>query len=148
MKIMLRINLIAFVFLCAGCATFPDTTSVNPEITVTNVKFDCVRSIFMNSYMNKGYTIRDVSNTQIVAGRTANNAPFLYHSFYGGAPEERVTITFFPADTPDALRIVATAAYVSNPATANEKVYPSQGTQEDQDLLMSMQSVIENRCRK
>ena len=149
MKIMLRIILIVFVSLLAGCASLPDTTSGNPELILTNVKFDCVQSIFMNSYINQGYTIRNVSSSQIVAGKTTtNSSAFWYRTFYGGAAEERVTISFLPLDTPNALRVVSTAAYVSDPATASEKVFATQGTQEDQEQLMSMQSIIENRCRK
>jgi hypothetical protein len=148
---MQRIILLVFVSLITGCAfaPSPDTTSGNPEIVLTNVKFDCVRSIFMNSYINQGYTIRNVSNTQIVAGKTTtNSSAFWYRTFYGGAAEERVTIFFFPLDTPDALRVVSTAAYVSDPATASEKVFAAEGTQEDQEQLMSMKSIIENNCRK
>lgn len=146
---MNRIILLVFVSLFTGCASLPDTTSGNPELVLTNVKFDCVQSIFMNSYMNQGYTIRNVSNSQIVAGKTTtNSSAFWYRTFYGGAAEERVTISFFPLDTPNSFLVVSTAAYVSDPATASEKVFATQGTQEDQELLMSMQSIIENRCRK
>ena len=147
---MLRLMLIFFAFLLAGCAsvTPPDTESGNPEIILTNIKFNCVRSMFMNSFINQGYTIRNVSNTQIVAGKTATNASLWYHTFYGGAPEERVTILFFPMDTPDSLQVVSTAAYISDPATASEKVFAVQGTQEDQIQLMAMKNIIENRCSK
>lgn len=149
MKIIPRIMLIVFVSLLAGCATLPDTTSGNPEITLTNVKFDCVRSVFMNSFINQGYTIRNVSISQIVAGRTTtNSSAFWYRTYYGGAAEERVTISFFPMETPDTLRVVSTAAYVSDPATASEKVFDADGTLEDQEQLMSMKSMIENQCRK
>ena len=147
---MLRLMLIFFAFLLAGCAsvTTPDTESGNPKIILTNIKFGCVRSMFMNSFINQGYTIRNVSNTQIVAGRTATNASLWYHTFYGGAPEERVTILFFPMDTPDSLQVISTAAYISDPATASEKVFAVQGTQEDQIQLMAMKNIIENRCSK
>ena len=148
---MLRIILIISAILIAGCATVPppDTASGNPEVVLTNVKFDCVRSAFMNSFMNQGYTVRNVSNTQIVAGKTTtNSSAFWYRTFYGGPAEERVTITFFLLDIPNSLRIVSTAAYVSDPSTASEKVFASEGTQEDQMQLMDMKSVIENQCRK
>ena len=148
---MLRIILFVFASLIAGCASVPppDTASGNPEVILTNVKFDCVRSIFMNSFINQGYTIRNVSNTQIVAGRTTtNSSAFWYRTFYGGAAEERVTILFFPQNAPDTLRVVSTAAYVSDPATASEKVFAAEGTQEDQMQLLSMKSSIENQCRK
>ena len=148
---MLRIILFVFASLIAGCASVPppDTASGNPEVILTNVKFDCVRSIFMNSFINQGYTIRNVSNTQIVAGRTTtNSSAFWYRTFYGGAAEERVTILFFPQNAPDTLRVVSTAAYVSDPATASERVFDAEGTQEDQMQLLSMKSSIENQCRK
>lgn len=147
MKITLQVVLIVFVSLLSSCASLPDTPSGNPELILKNVRFDCVRSVFLNGFINQGYTVRNASNTQIVAGRTAKNAPIWYHSFYGGAPEERVTIHFFPLDTPGALHIVSTAAYVSNPATASEKVYATQGTQEDHEQLMALQSIIEKQCR-
>ncbi len=147
---MLRLMLIIFASLLAGCASVPtpDTESGDPEVILTNIKFDCVRSMFMNSFINQGYTIRNVSNTQIVAGKTATNASLRHHTFYGGAPEERVTIHFFQMDTPDSLQVVSTAAYISDPATASEKVFAVQGTQEDQIQLMAMKNVIENQCRK
>jgi len=148
---MPRIILLVFASLIAGCATAPspNTASGNPEITLTNVKFDCVRSIFMNGFINQGYTIRNVSNSQIVAGRTTtNSSAFWYRTFYGGAAEERVTITFLPLDTPDGLRVVSSAAYVSDPATATEKVFDADSTEEDQIQLMDMKSLIEHKCRK
>ncbi|MBI5590848.1 MAG: hypothetical protein HY881_10235 [Deltaproteobacteria bacterium] len=148
---MLRIILLIFASLIAGCASMPppDTASGNPEVVLTNVKFDCVRSLFMNSFMNQGYTIRNVSSTQIVAGRTTtNSSAFWYRTYYGGPAEERVTILFYPQATPDTLRVVSTAAYVSDPATASEKVFAAEGTQEDQAQLMDMKSMIENKCRK
>jgi hypothetical protein len=146
---MKSIMLIAVTFLLAGCASLPDTTSGNPEIILTNVKFDCVRSMFMNSFMNQGYTVRNVSDTQIVAGKTTtNSSAFWYRTFYGGPAEERVTISLFPTDMPNALRVVSTAAYVSDPGTASEKVFAASGTQEDQDRLLDMKPVIENQCRK
>jgi hypothetical protein len=151
MEMTPRIMLIVFVSLLASCASVPphDTASGNPEIILTNVKFDCVRSIFMNSYMNQGYTIRNASNTQIVAGRTTtNSSAFWYRTFYRGAAEERVTILFFPQAVPDTLRIVSTAAYVSDPGTASEKVFAADGAQEDQMQFMSMKALIENQCRK
>ena len=147
----MRIILLVFASLVAGCASapLPDNTSGNPELILTNVKFDCVRSAFMNSFINQGYTIRNVSNTQIVAGRTTtNSSAFWYRTFYGGAAEERVTISFFPQAAPDSLRVVSTAAYVSDPATASEKVFDAEGTQEDQIQLMDMKSLIERQCRK
>ena len=146
---MNRIILIAAAFLFAGCATLPDTQSGNPEITLTHVKFDCVRSHFMNGFINQGYTIRNVSDTQIVAGRTTtSSSAFWYRTFYLGAAEERVTITFFPLDIPNALRVVSTAAYISDPGTASEKAFDATGTQEDQDQLTDMKSIIEKQCRK
>jgi hypothetical protein len=148
MELISRIMFIVFAFLLTGCAARPDTISGNPEIILTNVKFDCVRSAFMNSFINEGYTLRNVSNTQIVAGKKSTNAPLWYHTFYLGAPEERVTILFIPLDIPDAFQVVSSAVYVSDPGTASEKIYPVQGVQEDQEQLMSMQSIIENRCRK
>ena len=147
---MLRLMLIFFAFLLAGCASVTplDTESGNPEVILTNIKSGCVRSMFMNSFINQGYTIWNVSNTQIVAGKTATNASLWHHTFYGGAPEERVTILFFPMDTPDSLQVVSSAAYISDPATASEKVFAVKGTQEDQTQLMAMKNIIENRCSK
>ena len=150
MKTIQRIMLIVFVSLLAGCASVPpDTASGNPELLLTNVKFDCVRSVFMNSFINQGYTIQNVSNTQIVAGRTTtNSSAFWYRTFYLGAAEERVTISFFPQNAPDSLQVVSTAAYVSDPGTASEKVFAAEGTQEDQEQFISMKSLIESQCRK
>jgi hypothetical protein len=148
---MLRIILLVFASLIAGCASVPppDTASGNPEIILTNVKFDCVRSAFMNSFINQGYTIRNVSNSQIVAGRTTtNSSAFWYRTFYLGAAEERITISFFPRNAPNTLQVVSTAAYVSDPGTASEKVFAAEGTQEDQEQFISMKSLIESQCRK
>jgi hypothetical protein len=151
MKIMLRIIVLVFASLIAGCATAPspDTASGNPEIILSNVRFDCVRSMFMNSFVNQGYTLRNVSNSQLVAGRTTtNSSAFWYRTFYGGPAEERVTILFLPLDTPDTLRVVSTAAYVSDPGTASEKVFDAGSTEEDQIQLMDIKSLIERQCRK
>lgn len=147
MKLLLPVTLIILVSLSSGCATTPNTPSGNPEITLTDVKFDCVRIMFVNSYINQGYTIRDVSDSQIVVGRTAANAPIWYYSYYGGPPEERTTLTIYQLDTPSTLLIVTTAVYVTDPATASEKVHPAGGTQEDQDLLTSLQPIVEKHCR-
>lgn len=149
MSIILRIMLIVFVSLSAGCASLPDTGSSNPEIILTNVRFDCVRSAFMNSFINQGYTIRNVSNSQIVAGRTTtSSSAFWYRTFYGGPAEERVTITFMPLEAPDSLSVISTSAYVSDPATASEKVFAAAGTEEDQMQFMDMKPIIERQCRK
>jgi hypothetical protein len=148
---MLRIILIVFASLITGCATAPstDTASGNPEIILTNVRFDCVRNMFMNSFVNQGYTLRNVSNTQLVAGRTTTNlSAFWYRTFYGGPAEERVTILFLPQDTPDTLRVVSSAAYVSDPGTASEKIFDAGSTEADQVQLMDLKSLIEHQCRK
>jgi hypothetical protein len=146
---MKSILLIVITLLLAGCASLPDTTTGDPEIILTNVKFDCVRSMFMNSFINQGYTLRNVSNTQIVAGKTTTNSSAIwYRTVYRGPAEERVTISLFPMDTPNALRVASSAAYVSDPGTASEKVFASTGTQEDQDRLTDMKFIIENQCRK
>ena len=146
---MKSIMLIVITLLLAGCASLPDTTTGDPEIILTNVKFDCVRSMFMNSFINQGYTLRNVSNTQIVAGKTTtNSSAFWYRTFYGGPAEERVTILFLPLDTPDTLRVVSTGAYVSDPGTASEKVFDDGSTEEDQIQLMDIKSLIERQCRK
>lgn len=150
---MLRIILLVFASLIAGCATAPssdtDTASGNPEIILTSVRFDCVRNMFMNSFVNQGYTLRNVSNTQIVAGRTTtNSSAFWYRTFYGGPAEERVTISFLPQNTPDTLRVVSSAAYVSDPGTASEKVFDAGSTEDDQIQLMDMKSLIERQCRR
>ncbi len=140
-----------FALLFAGCAAAPstETASGNPEIILTNVKIDCVRTLFVNSFANQGYTIRNASNSQVVAGKiTTNSSAFWYRTFYGGPAEERVTISFLPLDTPNSVRIVSTAAYVSNPDTASEKVFDSGGTDADQVQLTDMKPLIERQCRK
>jgi hypothetical protein len=148
MKPLLKMLLLAFISLAPGCASAPLTESNNPEITLTDVRFDCVRSVFLNALINQGYTVRSASNNQIVAGKTADDAAFWYYSFHGGAPEKRVTIHFLPSDTPNALRVVMSADYVTNQATASENSYYVQGTQEDQDQLIVMKASIEAHCRK
>ena len=141
--------LIVLASLLTGCVSAPiGTISGNPEIILTNVNFMCVRNVMMNSFVDKGYSLRNVSNTQIVAGKKSNSAPIWYHTFYLGAPEERITIDFIQMDIPDTLRVVSTAAYVSDPGTASERVYPVKGRQEDMEELLSIHYLIENRCRK
>jgi hypothetical protein len=148
---MPQIIILVLASLIAGCATAPspDTASGNPEVILSNVKFNCVRSMFMNSFINQGYTLRNTSDSQIVAGRTTtNSSAFWYRTFYGGPAEERVTILFLPLDTPDTLRVVSTGAYVSDPGTASEKVFDAPSTDEDQIQLTEMKSLIERQCRK
>jgi hypothetical protein len=143
-----QIALAFFIFLAAGCAPLPHTITGNPEIVLTNIKFNCVRTAFMNSFLNQGYSLRNVSESQIVAGKKSVNAPIWYYTFYLGAPEERITLNFIQLDMPDSLLVVCTAAYVSDAGTASEKSYTVQGTENDLYDLVSMQSIIENRCRK
>lgn len=143
---------LTIVALIAGCATNPpaNTPSGNPEVTLEGVKADCVRSAFLNVIANGGYSIRTVNDTQIVAGRTSKNpmASLLLGTGMSGAPEERVTFLFIPQPTSDALRVVASSAYVSNQGTAFEKVQPMQGSQADQEKFLAAKSVIESGCRK
>ena len=148
MKSLFQISMILLISLGAGCAPLRNTITGNPEITLINVKFDCVRTAFMNSFLNQGYTLRNVSESQIVAGKKSVSAPIWYYSFYLGAPEERITLNFIQLDMPDSLLVFSTAAYVSDAGTASERVYTVRGNENDLYDLISMQSIIETRCRK
>ena len=149
---MLRTIIVIWTSLLVGCATVPaaNTPSGNPEITLSNVRIECVRSGFLNLLVNMGHAIRTSTDTQIVAGKTTQNvaASVLLSTRLSGPPEERVTILFIPQSTPDTLRVVLSAGYVSNQGTAFESVQPIRGSQAEQDQLVGMKSSIETGCRK
>jgi hypothetical protein len=153
--IPLRIRLVlAFsaVFLFGGCAVPPraSTPSGNPEITLESVRTDCVRSLFINVFVNQGYTLRSNTDMQVVAGRESKNAManVSFGTRLSGAPEERVTILLIPQPNSDALRIVISSAYVSNQGTAFESVQSLQGSQKDQDQFMTLASRFQSECAK
>lgn len=149
---MRSIAVLFVALLLPGCATAPraNTPSGNAEITVTNVKPDCIRAAFMNLFVDKGYAIRTTTDTQIVAGKVTDNvaASVFFGTRFGGAPEERVTVLFVPQMTGDALRVVVSSAYVSNQGSAFEKTQPIGVSQKDQDQFIAIKSQIEDRCRK
>ena len=149
---MLRAIILIWASVLVGCATVPlaNTPSGNPEVTLTNVRPECVRSAFMNLLVNNGYTIRTCTDTQIIAGKTTQNvaASLLLSTRLSGPPEERVTILFIPQSAPDTLRVVVSGAYVSNQGTAFEKVQPVRGSQTEQDQFMAAKSRIEAECHR
>lgn len=149
---MLRTIIIIWASLLVGCATVPpaNTPSGNPEITLSNVRAECVRSAFLNLLVNNGYTIRTSTDTQIIAGKTTQNmaASLLLSTQFSGPPEERITVLFIPQPTGDALRVVVSGAYVSNQGTGFEKVQPIRGSQMDQNQFMAAKPRIEAECRK
>ncbi|MCH8039367.1 MAG: hypothetical protein IH977_03370 [Nitrospinae bacterium] len=150
---MFRFIVLVAGALLSGCATVPpaNTPSGNPEVTLSGVRADCVRSGFLNILVNQGYAIHKTTDTQIVGGRRTKNfaAGLFLGTRFGGDPEERLTVLFIPQGTPDTIRVVLTsAAYVSNQGTGFEKVHPIRGTQKDQDMFMVAKSRIEYKCRK
>lgn len=144
------LTILTFIFL-SGCATLPppNTPSGNPEVTLRSVRGDCVRSGFLNEFVNQGYSIHSSNDTQLVAGRRTKKfgATIAYGTKFGGAPEERVTVLFIPQGEPETIRVVVTAAYVSNQGTAFEKITPVQPTQMDQDKFTEAKTRIEYACQ-
>lgn len=134
----------------AGCATEPPpkTPSGKLEVTLHNVDTDCVRSFLANGLVNAGFNIKTMNNYQLVAEResTSTLATALLGTELSGPPDERTTFTFLPKDNGRSLRIVWTAAYVSNPGTGLESVYPISGSQANEEQLLRDKPKLEAKC--
>ncbi len=134
----------------AGCASGPpiNTPSGSPEITLSNVRVDCVKGAFLNALLNKGYRIEQSSDYVIVVGKPTDNtmAALLYGSGLNAIPEERLRMTMITQSGGSGLRIVFDGAYVTNPGTAFEKLQPMQENANTQRQLESVAPAIESKC--
>ena len=134
----------------AGCASVPppNTPSGKLEFTLDNIDAGCVRSELANTLASTGFSIKSMSDYQIVVGRKAENsmAAFLLSTPAGGNPEERVTLTLIPQSSQSALRVIWEAAYVSNAGTAYESFQPIGASQANQNQLAGVESKLEAKC--
>jgi len=138
------------MLLLTGCATTSpaNTSSGHPEVTLTDINPGCVRTWFLDFFLNQGYTIREATPSRIVAGKIAKNyaAQFPDGTRYGGAPEERTTVHFVPQGIPDSLRVVITTDYVSNQYSAFKKIEPIQESQTVQENFTKIKA-LDDQCR-
>ncbi len=100
--------LVVVAFLLAGCHSPPPihTASGQPEITLTNVNAQCVRSGFMNGLINDGWNIETTSDTQIIAGKPGTDF--------------EAKVLFIPMSS-NGMRVVVSEAQVSDPGAAFDK---------------------------
>lgn len=136
----------------AGCATTTPigTRSGNPELTLVNVRADCVKAGLVNAFIDSGMAIESASDYLIVAGKPTSNtmASLLFGTRMDATVEERYTATLAPQVNGNDLRIVVAGAYVSNPGTAFEKRQPMKAGGNIQQQFMAAKPVIESRCAK
>jgi hypothetical protein len=123
------------------------TASGQPEITLTNIDAQCVRSTILNGFVNKGLMIRTSSDTQIIAGKTSENfaANVLLGTRFAGAPEDRITALFIPQQE-NGLRVVISEQYVSNAGTGFEMSTPVRQSQLVQEQFEAIQGRAQMRC--
>lgn len=148
-KIATGLLIVAAPLSACNKGTPINTPSGNPEITVSNVRLDCIRGDFMNMAVNGGFTIRQSSDLQLVLGRITKNtlATVFLSSDFGGAPEERIFINFIPLPSANSYRIVVTEGYVTNPGTGFEKLTPASSTGEVQAQFSAKKSYWEALCK-
>ena len=149
---MLKYAGIIAALAVAGCATAPPigTPSGNPELTLRNVRADCVKAGLVNGLINSGLSIESSSEYLIVAGKPTSNtmASLLFGTGMNTTVEERYTATIVPQVNGNDLRLIMTAAYVSNPGTAFEKLQPMKAGGGIQQQFMAAKPVIERGCAK
>jgi len=133
----------------SACMTMPpiQTASGQPEITLSNVDVQCVRSGFLNLLVNQRFAVKSATDLQIVAGKVTDNfsAALLLGTQFSGAPEDRITILFVPlADS--GLRVIVSEQYVSNAGTGFEKPTPIGQTQIVQNQFETAGQQIQMGC--
>lgn len=147
-----RVIGIVAVLALAGCASGPPigTPSGNPEITLTNVRPDCVKAGLVNAFLNTGYRIESSNDYQLVAGKPTDSAmaTVLLGTQLDPTVEERITVTMAPQVDGNDLRMVVDGAYVSNPGTAFEKKMPLKANGTIQQQFVSAKARIESKCAK
>lgn len=141
---------IVTALVLSGCVTAPPigTASGNPEITLSNVRADCVKAGLINALLSGGYRIESSNEYQIVVGKPTTNtmASLLLSTPANSTVEERQTVTMAPQMNSNDLRVMIESAYVSNPGTAFEQRQPIGANGNDQQQFDSIKPVIESRC--
>lgn len=140
------------ILVLSGCASAPPigTPSGNPEITLSDVRTDCVKAGLVNGLMNGGYRIEQSNEYTIVASKPTTNgmASMLYGSRMNAIPDERLTITMAPQMNGNGMRLVFDNAYITNPGTAFEKREPMPANANVQRQFESAIPAIERNCAK
>jgi hypothetical protein len=138
---------VALALLAGSCDTPyqpPRTASGQPEHTLSKVDVACFRGELLSFLVDRGYAIRQSSDTQVVAGRRAQSYTF---TFPLGARwrEERIMFTLIPL-AGNAVRVILYGGYVSNPGTAFESITPIEGTANDTPGLAALLANVARIC--
>lgn len=146
------IFVVVVAVVLAGCVTAPPvgTPSGNPEITLSNVRADCVKAGLLNGLINGGYRVESSNEYQIVAGKPTTNtlASLLLSTPANSTVEERYTVTMVPQVNSSDLRLMIEGAYVSNPGTGFEQRQPIGANGNVQQQFASIKPRIESTCSK
>jgi len=117
-----------FVVLALGCALCAcaapvhlDTPSGHPEVTISRVAPDRVKSALVNKMIDSGYRITKDTQFELTFDKPADSALaiLLLSSDRGGTPNMRVAYSI--AQVGDDVRVVADVAIISNPGSPYEK---------------------------
>ena len=127
-----RAMIVIMAIIClgmVGCASTPklNTPSSKPEVTIPNVEKTAVIDAITNEMINRGYTVKSVTDYSMVFGKEIDS--FGASWFYGckhGSPEARINFAIMGSN--QGVRVVIDLTVASAPGTRFEKVDQSPST--------------------
>jgi hypothetical protein len=120
-RLLFFIVLLIFIM---GCATAKplQTASGRPEIIIYNTTKKAVVDTLVSAFVPHGLQIKQMNEYNVVFAMrdTSLRGAIFFGSKYDTMPEARVTFTF--VETGNTVRVFCTAAMVTNPGSAFERV--------------------------
>lgn len=146
MRKLAWILVIGLPLLCSCAAVSPSHAPAGkPEVVIKGVDRMSVAKWIINELLNNGLQIRSIHDFVIVAGRGPGNAA---ENIPRDSRRDLTTdeqVTFAITETAGGVRVVASAALVTNPGSANEEVDEAAGggaARTLQHLLDKMKSAV------
>jgi hypothetical protein len=143
------LSIVALVFSSCAQQPPPTTPSGNVEYTFHQVDAECIRNAIINKSLDAGWQPKSNSQYQLILERNTQNivAAALLSSKALSNVNERITFTFVKS-SPHDLRMMITAAYITNPGTAFEQPTSIRGTASDQAAMQANLPSLEQQCRR
>jgi hypothetical protein len=140
-----------FAVLALGCAlsacggpTHFDTRSGHPEVTISRVAPDKVKSALVNKMIDEGYRITKDTQFELTFDKLTDSTLAVILFSDRGPPDWRVAYSF--AQVGDDVRVVADVAMIQNPGSAREYRLDqnSPGTGVGAETARGVQAMLDN----
>jgi hypothetical protein len=112
------------VFMLAGCTlgacaapTHVDTPSAHPEVTISRVTLDKVKTVLVSKMIDKGYRVTQDTEFNLALDKSAGKVFFQE----GGTADRNQRVTYSIAQVGDDVRVVADISMITNPGTGHEE---------------------------